>query len=68
MASLQASSTKKLNVAQAAKEAGAEYHALPQAEKEPYKQRSLLAKAAREREMQTYMKSLTPDGQPPRRR
>jgi len=57
----QASSTKKLNVAQAAKEAGQEYAALSTAEKEPYKRRSQQAKEARERELNAYMRTLTPD-------
>ncbi|KAJ3484115.1 hypothetical protein NLI96_g5847 [Meripilus lineatus] len=57
----QASSHKKLNVAQAAKEAGQEYARLSSEEKEPYKRRSLAAKEARERELAAYMRTLTPD-------
>jgi len=57
----QASGTRKLNVAQAAKEAGQEYAGLSQEEKEPYKRRSQSMKEARERELNAYMRSLTPD-------
>lgn len=57
----QASSTRKLNVAQAAKEAGVEYARLGPQEKEPYKRRSLAMKEIRERELHAYMSSLTPD-------
>ncbi|KZT71445.1 hypothetical protein DAEQUDRAFT_665878 [Daedalea quercina L-15889] len=57
----QASSSKKLNVAQAAKEAGQEYAKLSDAEKEPYKRRSQEAKDMRERELAAYMKTLTPE-------
>ncbi|KAA1466576.1 hypothetical protein DENSPDRAFT_767191 [Dentipellis sp. KUC8613] len=57
----QASSTRKLNVAQAAKEAGTEYAQLSPAEKEPYKRRSQAMKEIREREHAAYMSSLTPD-------
>jgi hypothetical protein len=57
----QASNTRKLNVAQAAKEAGQEYASLSQEEKEPYKRRSQIAKDARERELNAYMKTLTPE-------
>ncbi|KIY69706.1 hypothetical protein CYLTODRAFT_420393 [Cylindrobasidium torrendii FP15055 ss-10] len=57
----QATSTRKLNVAQAAKEAGQEYAGLTTDEKEPYKRRSQAMKEAREREMDAYMRSLTPD-------
>ncbi|KAH8094854.1 hypothetical protein BXZ70DRAFT_896356 [Cristinia sonorae] len=57
----QATSSKKLNVAQAAKEAGLEYARLSEEEKEPYKKRSLQAKEARERELAAYMRTLTPD-------
>jgi len=57
----QASSTRKLNVAQAAKEAGVEYARLSPEEKEPYKRRSLAMKEIREREHHAYMSSLTPD-------
>jgi len=57
----QASSTRKLNVAQAAKEAGQEYAGLSAEEKEPYKRRSQAAKEARERELAAYMRTLTPD-------
>ncbi|KAJ2913280.1 hypothetical protein MD484_g7122, partial [Candolleomyces efflorescens] len=53
--------TRKLNVAQAAKEAGQEYASLSAAEKEPYKRRSQAAKEAREREHEAYMRSLTPE-------
>jgi len=73
----QASGTK-LNVAQAAKEAGQEYASLSPQDKEvifiprllffflsflfqPYKRRSQAAKEARERELNAYMRSLTPD-------
>ncbi|KIJ69948.1 hypothetical protein HYDPIDRAFT_79056 [Hydnomerulius pinastri MD-312] len=57
----QATSTRKLNVAQAAKEAGQEYANLSPEEKEPYKQRSLVLKQARERDNAAYMRTLTPD-------
>ncbi|KAH8988508.1 hypothetical protein EDB92DRAFT_1800465 [Lactarius akahatsu] len=57
----QASSTRKLNVAQAAKEAGVEYARLSVQEKEPYKRRSLAMKEIRERELHAYMSSLTPE-------
>ncbi|KAG6884765.1 hypothetical protein C0993_008462 [Termitomyces sp. T159_Od127] len=57
----QANGTRKLNVAQAAKEAGQEYASLTEEEKEPYKRRSQAAKEARERELAAYMRSLTPD-------
>ncbi|KAH9077043.1 hypothetical protein EDB83DRAFT_2347925 [Lactarius deliciosus] len=57
----QASSTRKLNVAQAAKEAGVEYARLSAQEKEPYKRRSLAMKEIRERELHAYMSSLTPE-------
>ncbi|KAI0089056.1 hypothetical protein BDY19DRAFT_985068 [Irpex rosettiformis] len=57
----QASSHKKLNVAQAAKEAGQEYAKLSSEEKEPYRRRSQAAKEAREREHAAYMRTLTPD-------
>ncbi|PFH51305.1 hypothetical protein AMATHDRAFT_75032 [Amanita thiersii Skay4041] len=57
----QASGTRKLNVAQAAKEAGQEYANLSAEEKEPYKRRSQAMKEARERELNAYMRSLTPD-------
>ncbi|KAG1815659.1 GRIM-19 protein-domain-containing protein [Suillus subaureus] len=57
----QATSTRKLNVAQAAKEAGQEYASLTPEEKEPYKRRSAVLKEVRERENAAYMRSLTPD-------
>ncbi|KIO12570.1 hypothetical protein M404DRAFT_124276 [Pisolithus tinctorius Marx 270] len=57
----QATSTRKLNVAQAAKEAGQEYANLTPEQKEPYKQRSLLLKHARERENESYLRSLSPE-------
>ncbi|KDQ64411.1 hypothetical protein JAAARDRAFT_116407 [Jaapia argillacea MUCL 33604] len=57
----QATSSKKLNVAQAAKEAGQEYANLTAAEKEPYKRRSQELKEIREREYDHYIRSLTPD-------
>ncbi|KAJ7068580.1 hypothetical protein C8F01DRAFT_1247077 [Mycena amicta] len=57
----QASSNRKLNVAQAAKEAGLEYASLSEEEKEPYKQRSQAAKEIRERELNAYLRSLTPE-------
>ncbi|TFK68188.1 hypothetical protein BDN72DRAFT_769649 [Pluteus cervinus] len=57
----QATSTRKLNVAQAAKEAGQEYASLSTEEKEPYKRRSQAAKEDRERELAAYMKTLTPE-------
>jgi len=53
--------TRKLNVAQAAKEAGQEYASLSPDEKEPYKRRSQAAKETREREHEAYMRTLTPD-------
>jgi len=57
----QASNTRKLNVAQAAKEAGQEYASLSPEEKEPYKRKSQSLKESRERELVAYMKSLSPD-------
>jgi hypothetical protein len=57
----QATNTRKLNVAQAAKEAGQEYAMLTDSEKEPYKRRSQVLKEARERELDAYMRTLTPD-------
>ncbi|KIK66707.1 hypothetical protein GYMLUDRAFT_157041 [Collybiopsis luxurians FD-317 M1] len=57
----QASNTRKLNVAQAAKEAGQEYALLSPEEKEPYKRRSQAMKEAREREHSAYMRTLTPE-------
>ncbi|KAF9077026.1 hypothetical protein BDP27DRAFT_1209653 [Rhodocollybia butyracea] len=57
----QASNTRKLNVAQAAKEAGQEYASLTVDEKEPYKRRSQAMKEAREREHAAYMRTLTPE-------
>ncbi|KAI9000806.1 hypothetical protein BD414DRAFT_405792 [Trametes punicea] len=57
----QASSSKKLNVAQAAKEAGQEYAKLSPEEKEPYRRRSQEAKAAREEQLKAYMRTLTPE-------
>ncbi|EKM59299.1 uncharacterized protein PHACADRAFT_249698 [Phanerochaete carnosa HHB-10118-sp] len=57
----QATSPKKLNVAQAAKEAGQEYARLSSEEKEPYRRRSQAAKEAREREHSAYMRTLTPE-------
>ncbi|KAH9899641.1 hypothetical protein C8Q73DRAFT_743534 [Cubamyces lactineus] len=57
----QASSSKKLNVAQAAKEAGQEYAKLSPEEKEPYRRRSQKAKEEREEELKAYMRTLTPD-------
>ncbi|KAF7355594.1 hypothetical protein MSAN_01476600 [Mycena sanguinolenta] len=57
----QASSSRKLNVAQAAKEAGAEYASLTEEEKEPYKRRSQAAKDVRERLHSEYMRTLTPE-------
>ncbi|KIK67764.1 hypothetical protein GYMLUDRAFT_155078 [Collybiopsis luxurians FD-317 M1] len=57
----QASNTRKLNVAQAAKEAGQEYASLSPEEKEPYKRRSQAMKEAREREHSAYMRTLTPE-------
>ncbi|KAF9569267.1 hypothetical protein CPC08DRAFT_701777 [Agrocybe pediades] len=57
----QASGTRKLNVAQAAKEAGQEYACLSPAEKEPYKRRSQAMKEAREKEHEAYMRTLTPE-------
>jgi len=57
----QATSTRKLNVAQAAKEAGVEYARLSPEEKEPYRRRSLAMKEIREREHLAYMSSLTPE-------
>ncbi|KAJ7646471.1 hypothetical protein FB45DRAFT_890535 [Roridomyces roridus] len=56
-----ASSTRKLNVAQAAKEAAQEYASLSEEEKEPYKRRSQAAKDIRERELNAYMRTLTPE-------
>ncbi|KAJ8455488.1 hypothetical protein ONZ45_g18934 [Pleurotus djamor] len=57
----QASNTRKLNVAQAAKEAGQEYASLTAAEKEPYKRKSQAMKEARERDLAAYMRTLSPD-------
>ncbi|EPQ59154.1 hypothetical protein GLOTRDRAFT_70334 [Gloeophyllum trabeum ATCC 11539] len=57
----QATSDRKLNVAQAAKEAGQEYAGLSAEEKEPYKRKSQALKDAREREYDAYIRSLTPD-------
>jgi hypothetical protein len=57
----QASSSRKLNVAQAAKEAGQEYASLTEEEKEPYKRRSQAAKDVRERLHNEYMRTLTPE-------
>jgi len=57
----QATSTRKLNVAQAAKEAGLEYASLSEEEKEPYKRRSQVAKDIRDQQYKEYMRSLTPD-------
>ncbi|KAJ7631757.1 hypothetical protein B0H17DRAFT_962201 [Mycena rosella] len=57
----QASSSRKLNVAQAAKEAGQEYASLSEEEKEPYRRRSQAAKDVRERELNAYMRGLTPE-------
>ncbi|KAF7345421.1 hypothetical protein MVEN_01560100 [Mycena venus] len=57
----QASSSRKLNVAQAAKEAGQEYASLTEEEKEPYKRRAQAAKDIRERQLAEYMRTLTPD-------
>ncbi|KAL0580064.1 hypothetical protein V5O48_001923 [Marasmius crinis-equi] len=57
----QASNTRKLNVAQAAKEAGQEYASLSTEEKEPYKRRSQAMKETREKEHAAYMRTLTPD-------
>ncbi|KAF9006611.1 hypothetical protein BDQ17DRAFT_1352047 [Cyathus striatus] len=58
----QASGNRKLNVAQAAKEAGQEYASLTAAEKEVTLQASVPAmKETRERELEAYMRSLTPD-------
>ncbi|KAJ3536528.1 hypothetical protein NM688_g6824 [Phlebia brevispora] len=57
----QATSSKKLNVAQAAKEAGQEYAKLSSEEKEPYRRRSQALKEARERDHAAYMRTLTPD-------
>lgn len=57
----QVSGARKLNVAQAAKEAGQEYALLTPEQKEPYKRRSQAAKEARERELAAYMRTLTPD-------
>ncbi|KAJ7646545.1 hypothetical protein FB45DRAFT_732650 [Roridomyces roridus] len=56
-----ASSTRKLNVAQAAKEAAQEYASLSEEEKEPYKRRSQAAKDIRKRELNAYMRTLTPE-------
>ncbi|KAH8118729.1 high mobility group box domain-containing protein, partial [Phellopilus nigrolimitatus] len=52
---------KKLNVAQAAKEAGAEYAGLSPEQKEPYKRRSQAMKEAREREVAAWQRTLTPE-------
>ncbi|KAF9481850.1 hypothetical protein BDN70DRAFT_802554 [Pholiota conissans] len=57
----QASGTRKLNVAQAAKEAGQEYACLSPSQKEPYKRRSQAMKEAREKEHEAYMRTLTPE-------
>jgi hypothetical protein len=57
----QATNTRKLNVAQAAKEAGQEYALLTDSQKDPYKRRSQVLKEARERELDAYMRTLTPD-------
>ncbi|KAF9263721.1 hypothetical protein L218DRAFT_864919 [Marasmius fiardii PR-910] len=57
----QALNTRKLNVAQAAKEAGQEYASLSAEEKEPYKRRSQAMKETREKEHAAYMRTLTPD-------
>ena len=57
----QQTSTRKLNVAQAAKEAGQQYAELSAAEKEPYKRKSAALKQERERQNADYMKTLTPD-------
>lgn len=57
----QAKGSRKLNVAQAAKEAGQDYARLTAQEKEPYKRLSQAAKEARERELAAYMRTLTPD-------
>ncbi|KAI0032956.1 high mobility group box domain-containing protein, partial [Vararia minispora EC-137] len=57
----QATSDRKLNVAQAAKEAGAEYARLSPEEKEPYARRSQQLKDIREREHAQWMQSLSPD-------
>lgn len=57
----QATNTRKLNVAQAAKEAGQQYANLSTAEKEPYRVRSQALKEQRERELEAYMRALTPD-------
>ncbi|KAJ7834626.1 hypothetical protein B0H14DRAFT_2590776 [Mycena olivaceomarginata] len=57
----QANSSRKLNVAQAAKEAGQEYASLSEEEKEPYKRRSQAAKDVRELALASYMRTLTPD-------
>ncbi|KAI5117318.1 hypothetical protein M0805_000444 [Coniferiporia weirii] len=52
---------EKLNVARAAKQAGAEYASLTPEQKEPYKRRSLAAKEAREREHTAWQRTLTPE-------
>ncbi|KZV69880.1 hypothetical protein PENSPDRAFT_465889 [Peniophora sp. CONT] len=52
---------KLLNVAQAAKEAGAEYAELTAQEKEPYVRRSQDLKAQREQEHAAWLSSLSPD-------
>jgi hypothetical protein len=57
----QASGTRKLNVAQAAKEAGQEYALLTNEQKEPYKRKSQAMKEARERDLAAYLRTLTPD-------
>ncbi|KAJ7676625.1 hypothetical protein DFH06DRAFT_1079748 [Mycena polygramma] len=57
----QESSSRKLSVAQAAKEAGQEYASLTEEDKEPYKRRSQAAKDVRERELAAYMRTLTPE-------
>ncbi|KAJ7775892.1 hypothetical protein B0H14DRAFT_3588104 [Mycena olivaceomarginata] len=60
LARQQANSSRKLNVAQAAKEAGQEYASLSEEEKEPYKRRSQAAKDVRELALASYMRTLTP--------
>ncbi|KAJ7709131.1 high mobility group box domain-containing protein [Mycena metata] len=57
----QASSSRKLTVAEAAKEAGRDYANLTQAEKEPYIRRFQAAMDIRERSLNAYMHTLTPD-------
>ncbi|KAF7980582.1 hypothetical protein HWV62_37763 [Athelia sp. TMB] len=53
--------TRKLNIAQAAKEAGQEYALLKDAERKPYKQRSQILKEAHEHEFDSYMRTSTPN-------